>query len=77
MQDPLYNWMTQMNLMDIYPIFQRNGVALDQVRSLSTNTLNEMGINVGQRKRIFVATGREGSTTPVGPPSYGQVIYSL
>lgn len=74
MQDPLYNWMAQMNLADIYPIFQRNGVTLDQVRSLSTSTLNEMGVNIGQRKRLFAATGKDRAVTPTAPPSYGQVI---
>ena len=74
MQDALYNWMAQMNLLDIYPILNRNGITFDQVRSLSTDTLNEMGINVGQRKRLFVATGKDRSSSPQPPPNYGQVI---
>ncbi len=74
MPDAFYNWMAQMNLLDIYPILHQNGITFDQVRSLSTDTLNEMGINVGQRKRLFAATGKDRSSSSQLPPAYGQVI---
>jgi hypothetical protein len=74
MQDPLQEWMTRMKLLDIYHIFQKHGVTIDQVESISTDTLNEMGLNIGQRKRFFTARGRDGSSSSNAPPSYGQVI---
>ncbi len=80
MQDPLYSWMAQMNLVDIYPIFQKNGISLNQVSSLNEAELNEMGVNIGQRKRIFAATGRPVTPNANSPapsyaaPSFGQVI---
>ena len=77
MQDPLYSWMAQMNLVDIYPIFQKNGISLNQVSSLNEAELNEMGVNIGQRKRIFAATGRPVTPNANSPaPSYAAPSYA-
>ena len=77
MQEPLHDWMYRKNLIDMYQIFQSNGVTLDQVESISTDTLNEMGLNIGQRKRFFSATGRDRSSSSKALPTYGQVLLCI
>ena len=59
MPNALYNWLKEKNLDDLYEPLQNNGITVEMLDSISTDTLNEIGLKVGQRKRLFSATGHD------------------
>jgi hypothetical protein len=82
MPNQLQTWLKEHNLEDLYEPLNNNGITFDMLNSISTDTLNEIGLKVGQRKRLFAATGHEskraGSASKVHPemtpsPSHGAI----
>ncbi len=51
----LEEWLARSGLSRLAPTFQANGIGLDIVRSLTDGDLKELGLSIGDRKRVIAA----------------------
>ena len=51
--------LTKHNLFDLHQLFVREGVARDIMWKLTIDDAKEIGMNVGQRRRYFLALEQE------------------
>jgi class 3 adenylate cyclase len=50
------DWLTSLGLSRLGPTFRANDIDLDVVKSLTDDDLTELGLTVGDRKRVLAAT---------------------
>jgi hypothetical protein len=70
MSSPLQSWLKKKDLEDLYEPLNGNGITVEMLNTISTETLNEIGLKIGQRKRLFAATGhvsKKGGDAKVHP----------
>ena len=51
----LEEWLARARLSRLAPTFHANGIGLDVVRSLTSGDLEELGLSIGDRKRVIAA----------------------
>ena len=67
----LEEWLARARLSRLAPTFHANGIGLDVVRSLTSGDLKELGLSIGDRKRVIAAIADlEPAAEP--PPSEGE-----
>jgi hypothetical protein len=70
----LAGWLDQVGLGKLEPAFRDNGIDLDIVRSLTDADLKELGLALGDRKRVRAAIAAlDGSPPPTSSPPSGPV----
>src|SRR4030088_2251248 len=60
-------WLARFGLSRLEASFRDNGVDLDVVASLSDDDLRDLGLTIGDRKRVLAAVSS--SAAPATPPS--------
>ena len=67
-QSPLELWLEQHQLLRLLPLFQLHAIDMDVLAELNAEDLAELGLPLGDRKRVLKALQIEGPTlTPVTP----------
>jgi len=67
----LEEWLARAGLSRLAPTFHANGIGLDIVRSLGDDDLKELGLSIGDRKRVLAAIAKLEPATP-SPPAEGE-----
>jgi hypothetical protein len=65
-------WLARFGLSRLEAAFRDNGIDLDVVASLSDGDLKELGLSVGDRKRVLAAVSAHAAPVPAqnsGRPS--------
>lgn len=52
----LRSFLTEIDLADFHPVFEANDIGMDLIRELTQDDLRELGLNIGQRKRLTSAS---------------------
>jgi SAM domain (Sterile alpha motif) len=63
------DWLARFGLSRLAATFRDNGIDLDVVAQLSDDDLRELGLTIGDRKRVLAAVSV--SATPATAPSNG------
>jgi class 3 adenylate cyclase/predicted ATPase len=58
-------WLTRFGLARLEATFRENGIDLDVIASLSDSDLKEIGLTVGDRKRVLAAVSACGKVDPL------------
>jgi class 3 adenylate cyclase/predicted ATPase len=64
---PLEEWLARFGLSRLAATFRNNGIDLDVVASLGDDDLRELGLTIGDRKRVLAALSA--ASVPTGPPA--------
>jgi class 3 adenylate cyclase/tetratricopeptide (TPR) repeat protein len=67
----LEEWLARAGLSRLAPTFHANGIGLDVVRSLTNDNLKELGLSIGDRKRMLAAIATLEPAAPT-PPTEGE-----
>lgn len=73
MPTTLEEWLAQAGLSRLAPAFQANGIGLDVAGSLSDDDLKEIGLSIGDRKRVLAAIAALPASPFSPPPAQAQV----
>ena len=67
----LEDWLARSGLSRLAAAFHANGIGLDIVRSLTDDDLKELGLSIGDRKRVLAAIAALEQAAPP-PPTEGE-----
>ena len=51
----LHDFLTEIDLADFLSVFEENDIGMDLVPDLTQDDLKELGLNIGQRRRLAMA----------------------
>jgi class 3 adenylate cyclase/tetratricopeptide (TPR) repeat protein len=68
----LEEWLDRAGLSRLAPAFEAEGIDLDVVRSLGDGDLKELGLSIGDRKRVLAAIAELKQATPPVAQSQGE-----
>ena len=74
MADDIAQWLERLGLGQYAQAFAENGIALDVLPRLSEEDLKELGINLGDRRRLQAALETSGSLVEQPAAGVGEEI---